>query len=332
MTFTADELTRIDPDDDGLVHVRDSVGHDVRFAFDRTIVSVRFADLQAAKLHGSRYRHMLATGEPALTLYVAARGGATHFWMPGLAAYRWDRYVLASHAISFLADAVATTHAFESLPDTIVLHAAAVAGPAGVAAIVGTTEAGKTTTSLACARRGLTLLSDEFCVTTPRGVIPFPRTLNVRRGGIALLAQGAEPGTPLNDWVLAQGGADRSDVGFDELFGDWQPPAPGPLRAVFLVSGHAATAQANVATPAGLLPRILPWARMNARGVDAARELLELLQGVDCFELTLGAPDETALLIARTLATPPPGDSAAGPDAFDRGRNRPEPEPLGERR
>jgi len=303
VTFTADELTRIDHDDDGLAHVRECARHDVRFAFDRTIVSVRFADVEAAKLHRSRYRHMLSQGEPALTLSIAARGRETHFWIPGLAAYRWDRYVLAPHALSFLADAVATTHAFESLPDTIVLHAAAVASPAGVAAIVGTTEAGKTTTSLACTRRGLTLLSDEFCVRSPRGVIPFPRTLNLRRGGIELLANGAEPGIPLNGWVLTHRGADRPDVGFDELFGNWRPPAPGPLRAVFLVVGHDETAQARAATPAGLLPRILPWSRMKARGVDAARDLLELLQSVDCFDLTLGTPDETARLIARTLAT-----------------------------
>lgn len=302
MTFTADELTRIDADGEGLAGVRESACHDVRFAFDRTIVSVRFADLEAANMHRSRYRHMLATGEPALTLYVAARGPATHFWIPGVAAYRWDRYVLAPHAISFLADAVATTHAFESLSDTIALHAAAVAGPAGVAAIVGTTEAGKTTTSLACARLGFALLSDEFCVRTPRGVISFPRTLNVRRGGIELLTEGAEPGSPLNDWILTHRGADRHDVGFDELFGNWQRPAPGPLRAVFLVAGRAAVAQARAATPAGLLPRILPWSRMKARGVDAARELLELLQGVACFELLLGSPDETARLIARTLS------------------------------
>jgi hypothetical protein len=302
VTFTADELTRIDANCQSLTHVRESACHDVRFAFDRAIVSVRFADLEAANMHRSRYRHMLATGEPALTLYVAARGAATHFWIPAVAAYRWDRYVLAPHAISFLADAVATTHAFESLPDTIVLHAAAVAGPSGVAALVGTTEAGKTTTSLACARLGLALLSDEFCVRTPRGVIPFPRTLNIRRGGIELLAEGAEPGLPLNDWIITNGGADRHDVGFDELFGDWQRPGPGPLRAVFLVAGRDAVAQAKVATPAGLLPRILPWSRMKARGVDAASELLELLQGVACFELVLGTPEETARLVARALS------------------------------
>ncbi len=302
MTFTADELTRTDESLAGLTGLAALATHAVAFSFDRTVVGLRFEDREAARLYRSRYRHMLATGVPEQTLYIAGRAGATYFWLPGVAAYRWDRDDLTPHVISFLADAVATTLAFQALAGTVVLHAGAVADSAGAAAVVGTTEAGKTTTSIACVRHGLTLLSDEFCVATPRGVVPFPRTLNVRRGGIDLLAAGAEAGTPLENWLIAHRGADRDDVGFDELFGRWELPAPKPLRALFLVAGRAGAAEARRSNAARLLPRLLPWSRMQARGVDAARELLALLQPVECFELVLGAPDETARLIAETLA------------------------------
>jgi len=311
VTFTAGDLTRTDDSLTGLRKLVPDATHPVTFAFDRTIVSLRFHDCEAARLHRSRYRHMLASAEPALTFYIAAPGQATYFWLPDVAAFRWDRHALTPENVSFLADAVATTLTFESLADSVVLHAGVVADSTGAAAIVGTTEAGKTTTSIACTRRGLTLLTDEFCVATPRGVVPFPRTLNLRRGGIELLAAGARPGSPLGDWLLRHGGADRNDVGFDELFSSWQPPAPRPLRALFLVTGRGATPEATPSTAARMLPRLLPWSRMKSRGLDAARELLALLQTVACFELVLGSPDDTAQLIAETLARGPRAHSVA---------------------
>jgi hypothetical protein len=308
VSFTADELTRIDAARERLEELVPAARHDVTVAFGGTLASVRFSDFDAARFHRSRYRHMLATGEPELTAYAASRGDVTHFWVPGVASYRWDRHVLAPHEIAFLADAVATTHFFSSLPDTFVFHAGAVAGASAAAAIVGTTEAGKTTTALACTRRGMRLFSDEFCFVSPAGVVPYPRSLNLRAGGIELLAQSASSASPLDAWVRSHRGADRQDVGFDELFGGWEPAAPVPLRAVFIVTGRTASASACAVPAARMLPRVLPWTRMQPQGIEAARALLQVLQGVECYELQLGSPDDTAALIAETVA-------GAGPPA-----------------
>jgi hypothetical protein len=302
-TFTAAELTTADEELSSLADLEPLATNVVRFAFDRTVASVRFVDASAARLHRSRYRHLRSEAPPSFELHVAKRGNATYFWMSGERAYRWDRHALSAREISFLADAVATTHVFSSLHDTIVLHAGAVSDGSGAAAIVGATCAGKTTTTLACARRGLGLYSDEFCVVTPRGVVPFPRTLNLRRGGIDLLSADIAPPSALDAWLSDNGGHDdRSDVGFDELLGSARLPEPRPLRALFLISGHAATPASNPVKAAAMLPRILPWARLRTRGIDAAGELLRLLQGVPCFELLLGAPDASSRLIASVLA------------------------------
>jgi hypothetical protein len=303
VSFTASELTRVDEEASGLNDLADAADCDVTIAFDGTVASVRFDDARAAALYRSRYRHMLARGEPALRAYAAARGAVRYFWVPGTAAYRWERHRLEPYEIAFLADAVATTHFFTALPKRMVMHAAAVAGDRAAAAIVGTSEAGKTTTALACTRVGLRLFSDEFCFVTPAGVIPFPRSLNLRRGGIELLARGASRDTPLDAWLQANRGADVQDVGYDELLGAWEDQAhPVPLRAVFFVTARAAIARAAKASAAQMLPRVLPWTRMEPQGLEAARALLELLQRTTCYELTLGTPDDTARLIEEALA------------------------------
>jgi hypothetical protein len=310
VSFTASELTRVDAETEGLNDLARAARCDVRFAFDDTVASVRFGDGPAAALYRSRYRHMLAAGDPELTAYAVARGEAYYFWVPGVAAYRWERHVLAPYEIAFLADAVATTHFFAALPERMVLHAAAVAGARAAAAIVGTSEAGKTTTALACTRFGLKLFSDEFCFLTPAGVVPFPRTLNLRSGGIELLVRPTPPDTPLDAWLHAHRGREVQDVGFDELLGAWEPAPPVPLQALFFVTGRGHAAAAARTSAARMLPRVLPWTRMQPQGVDAARALLEALQRADCYDLTLGTPDDTARLIDGALAHAGAGQAA----------------------
>ena len=89
----------------------------------------------------------------------------------------------------FLADAFALTEFLRERDDGIVsLHAATVGLPGGVAAIIGDSNVGKTTTAVACARAGMDLYSDERCLIDQRSMIySFPRAINVRATGLQLL-------------------------------------------------------------------------------------------------------------------------------------------------
>ncbi len=277
----------------------------VTVSFCGIVVMVRFGDAEAATAFRRRYRHMLSNAPPQVVAYaVARRPEETFFWVAGDAAFVWDHCRLWPNEAAFLADAVVTTSVFTSREGAVAFHAAAVTDGDGAAALVGSSAAGKSTTAIACARRGLGLYSDEFCVATSEGVAPFPRTLNLRRGGIELLAKDRAPGSPVDAWLTAHRGLDVEDIGWDEIFGRLVVPRARPLRAVFAIVGAGARPAARPIGAAQMLAHVTPWVKTKARGLAAAQRVLELLQGAATFELTLGSPDATASLIGERLAAP----------------------------
>ncbi|MBV8151582.1 MAG: hypothetical protein JO101_06795 [Candidatus Eremiobacteraeota bacterium] len=267
------------------------------------VAEARFDDSEAAALYRRRYRHVL-TDRPArmFTYAVARRPNEVYFWGSGESAYCWDHCNIGPNRISFFADALTTTEVFTSVDGVVALHGAAVSDGSGVAAILGSSNSGKTTTAVACARRGLTVYSDEFCVISDGEVVPFPRAINLRGGGLALLAADARSRSPIDRWLRAQSGGDANDVGFDELFGSLPASAERkPLRVVFSVAGTADDARAKPISAAQMIGHAKPWAKMKPRGLEAVHGLLAMLHDVACYELWLGTPDRTARLVAQML-------------------------------
>jgi hypothetical protein len=298
----AEDLTRL-PDDAALDDLAARATHAVTIGFAGVVAQTRFFRADSADVYRGRYRNMLSPEVPQLISYaVARRPGDIYFWVPGIASYRWDRCRIGKNQTAFLAEAVTNTAVFTSRENLIALHAAAVSDGRRAAAVIGSSEAGKTTTAIACVRRGLQLYSDEFCVVTPAGVIPFPRSLNVRAGGLALLAEDRPPPSPVDAWLSGNLGADRDDVGFADIFGAVRMPEPRPLEVVFAVRGRAERPAAEQIPAAAMLPHVKPWARLKARGIEEVHALLAMLQAARCYELTLGSPDATALLIRDVLA------------------------------
>jgi hypothetical protein len=276
----------------------------VSVAIAGTVAQARFARADAVDVYRRRYRHLLANGRPDVIAYaVAERSDRTYFWVDGGAMYLWERGPLGRKQTAALAEAALNDAVFTSSDGLVAIHAAVVSDGSGAAAIIGASTAGKSTTAIACARRGLALHSDEVCIVTSAGVIPFPRCLSLRRDGMEVLARDLAPPSVLDDWLRVHRGADRENVGFDEIFGELLPAAAQPLRAAFIVKARAAVAGARPITAREMLARMSPWTRMKPRGVDWVRTLLELLKEVDCYELTLGSPDATAQLVARALGS-----------------------------
>ncbi|MGP6157296.1 MAG: hypothetical protein ACLPYS_07275, partial [Vulcanimicrobiaceae bacterium] len=205
-------------------------------------------------------------------------------------------------AVEFLADCVVRHMYFMELSPYLTFHAAAMGVPGGAFAVTATSEGGKTTTALACARRGMPLYSDERCVIDGERVLPFPRALNVRAEALELLA--ADPPFPdggVGERLVRRRGADWSGVDFAELFGDARLPPPQPLRALFFITGRAAEPAVAPLALREALPALLTVPlRSRSRGLERVAEATRLLAGIRAYALTLGRPDATACLLRET--------------------------------
>jgi hypothetical protein len=273
---------------------------------DRAAV-VHFDEPQSAALFASRYRDLPAHDRTDIRAYaVRDRSGQTHFWTDQAVGYTWPHGPLGPPATAFLADAVAMHAMLIAIPSAIALHAAALHSDGRAFGITGHSTAGKSTTAVACVAAGCELYSDERCIITPAGTLPFPRALNLRRGGIDLLIADLPIGG-LRSRLELHRGANWDDVHFDELF---EPrarlPPPARLGALFTVGGLAATPRSRRISAVEMLPRAQLGAITAATGIDRASVLLKMLQGVACYELVLGSPCASARHILDVLARDAP--------------------------
>jgi hypothetical protein len=256
--------------------------------------SAHFDDSASARYFHERYCDLRKDEPPARPTYaVRDDAGRVHFWSEDDSAYMWPHGALSPSATAFFADAFATHALFSSIPSVIALHAAALRRNDVAFALTGLSTAGKSTTALACVAAGAQLYSDERCVTTPQGAIAYPRTLNVRRGGIELLLDSL-PACALRLRLAEHRGCDWNSVPFAEIFGASPLPEPAPLRAIFAIVGRDAVPRSRAIERAAMLPLAEPGAQVWARGIERVCALLALFGRVACFELVLGTPMETA--------------------------------------
>jgi len=211
--------------------------HTVPIHVQDRAIAVHFDEPQSAALFASRYRDLRGHGEAEIAAYaVRDRDGDTHFWTAEGAGYRWPHGPLGPRATAFLADAVAMHALLTAVPSAVALHAAALHFDGRTFAITGHTTAGKSTTAVACVAAGCGLYSDERCIITPEGTLPFPRAINLRSGGIDVLVDDLPP-SALRSRLELRRGADWDDVHFDELFEPFHLKANRRLRSSQLLGG-----------------------------------------------------------------------------------------------
>ncbi len=264
---------------------------------------VSFEDARAAVYFGKRYHHMIAAPQAvSLALdVVRGRDGTQLFRVTPGATYAWQSGPIGPEDVAFLADAVATTTAFTRMPDTLTLHAAAIRSANGAFAIVGDSNAGKTTTAVACGLSGFEVYSDEFCVVSNGCVRPFPRSLSLRPGGMAVLQRLKTVPPPLREALrLHKGG--WPNVRFDDLFGGVPADERAPLRAIFLLGGRAEHPSIEPVAPAALLPAAARYAKSARPGLERTADVLLLLRSLACYTLVVGDPNETVRAIAQVVA------------------------------
>lgn len=301
MIFSARDLVFVDLDAERRARARARAGIEIRIAVAGTVGAVWFADAAAAACFAVRYADLRCDDPAALEAVVTVDDDGSELMWCGPMTYRWPHRKLDPAAVAFLADAVALTGFFEHHPaGALSLHAAALGDGAGVAALIGETTAGKTTTALACARAGLSLYTDERCAILDGDVHPFPRALNIRAGGLALLLAD-ECRDRIAKRLLRDGGETAEDVRYSELFTNWALPPPAPLRVVFVLSGTAERPAIESVSSAVAAKAGARWVHGAGRGIERIARLLTVFRPVRCYRLTLGKPAATARVIADTL-------------------------------
>jgi hypothetical protein len=249
----------------------------------------------AARLFAQRYADHPATREPDFRYYVATVRGGYAFWCSHAPSWRWSQGSLPADAVLFLADAVAIAALVRFDKRMASMHAAAIEYGGVAAAIAGNSTTGKTTTLLACARRGMRLYSDERAVLSDNMVHPFLRRCSVRTAGARLL--------------LADNDSDRladtlrvaPELSLKTCFGGAAIASPQPLRALFVLAGTGHCAALEAIDTATALPAISRWFDTRGDMVDRVARAIVTLRNVKCYRLTLGSPDESAAAIAYAL-------------------------------
>jgi hypothetical protein len=292
---------RLEADEERALLERSSFA--VTFATGGRTIRVRFSDRAVGEHFAYRYGDMLAGegAEPAKRFSVIGDGTRTVFWSSRDDVRIWPRPELPVPVASFLTDGAVMNDVF--VRGTLRgLHAAVVRGRRGVAAIVGDSTAGKTTTAVACARRGLTFYSDERCVLADGLAHPFLRALTLRAGGRRLLAADDVDDTlGIGAKLRAWQGRDEVLVRPSSLFGARAGGDPAPLTDVIAIDGTGERPEIAEVPVHALLPDIARTMWSAELGLDRAAAILRDFAAVRCARLTLGTPDATARAIAARL-------------------------------
>jgi hypothetical protein len=197
--------------------------------------------------------------------------------------------------VAFLADCVALSAIIRYDAALVSMQAACLECNGIAGALAGHSAAGKTATLLACARRGMRIYSDERTVLRNCIVHPYLRRSSVRAAGARLL--------------LADSGSGRRDEEVYSLpqlspktcFGGESIAAPRPLRALFVITGSGYCAALEAMDTAAAMPSVMRYFDAHGDMVDRATRAISILNGVKCYRLTLGTPDETAAAMAYAM-------------------------------
>ncbi len=314
--INADYLERAHLEHDDLRELASRARHVVVLDILGVTLGVHFDEAAAARIFAERYRAFQSMQLPTVDSFaVRSKEPGGVFWSGPAEQYVWPFTALNPAEMAFLADAVSLGSLFNSFPRTIAcLHGAAVRAGDLAAGIFADTTGGKTTTAIACARRGMLLYSDERCIVENGLVLPFPRAMGIREGGLRLLLKDAVPedggiGKRLNSGSNNLHGI----VDFAALLGTMHVPEPAPLRAAFFLRNKCDVPAVTPIHWAQAIPLVLERTQGPKSGIDQAVLVGSTLKNAACYHLDLGRPDETARMIETVIGVGQARAAASSP-------------------
>ena len=231
--------------------MRERATKSVRLRFFETSLEVAFDHADAAAYFSKRYRRFACDEVATLRIAAIRDDAGAFFFVDNGSAYRWQEGPVSALELGSLADCIMDEQFFRNTSTMVCLHAATMALDDVAFAVTAPSQGGKTTTAVACARRGMPLYSDEWCIFDGSSVHPFPRALNLRQGSLDLLGSECLK-DPVTRRLRTRQGEDWRNVDFTELFGELKVPEPRPLAAIFFIDGREA------------MPRIEPFSAAEA--------------------------------------------------------------------
>lgn len=309
-----DDCATSTPCTEGLVYVRSSI----RMGDHSSLALVSFEGSREADgslMPASRFQHLLSRRNSEAASPIAGwslahvRGSSRPFMT------RSGHHALIDVSLEPLQPTPGLVHryllaaAVSAQSNRMFVHAAAVAINGACALLMGPAASGKTTVSFALAVRGHVLLSDEMSAIRPEQelVLPLRRTPGIRRGPRAKAVASRLEGRSWPTEVI-QDGTERMLVRAGEIFPG--TPAPAKLGCAFYLSGFAERASVRRIDPTTERERLMRRLcddPIGVYGVTPGRRLVKLLALLDllsnrpCYFLEIGAPEETAELIERTV-------------------------------
>jgi hypothetical protein len=250
---------------------------------------------EVARLFALRYADHPATREPDFRYFVATVRGGYAFWCAHAPMWRWTQGALPPDAIAFLADPVVLAAVVRFDPAIVSMQAACVEFNGIAACLAGTNVAGKATTLLACARRGMRLYSDERTVLRKTTAFPYLRRNSVRAAGARLLLADTAA-EPRFETLHSE-----PQLSVKTCFGRDSIAQPGPLRVLFNIIGTGYCAALEAIDTATAMPAVMRWFDAHGDMVDRATRAISILNSVQCYRLTLGTPDESAAAMAYAM-------------------------------
>jgi hypothetical protein len=178
---------------------------------------------------------------------------------------------------------------------SIAIHAATIHLGDSVAMLAGSSQAGKTTLSLALARRGFSVAGDDVALVEPEtlNVLPIPRCFHVDDRGAALLEAGGPP-------LPAAWRRFRFIVPNDFGASAASPGRPG--RLIFMRGPRAEHPTIAAVSQAEMTARLLSECGQGPLSdSETIAVICRLASGACCFALTPGPLGETADVIATLL-------------------------------
>ncbi|MDQ2858129.1 MAG: hypothetical protein M3R53_05675 [Candidatus Eremiobacteraeota bacterium] len=294
--FEALSRTRLAPERAAALAAR--AVHSIGFAVGTSTVSVNFSRAECAAAFAARYEDLASDRAPDFNAFAVEEASDAFFWADATdRVWQWSGGTLPPDAIAFFAD---NAGMYEFLCRTPVLgfHAATLAGSAGALALIGATTAGKTTTAVACVRRGLRLYSDERCILEDGRTAPFLRRLTLRAGGrAALLGDPCDEPLGIDRRLREWQNAGEVPVRASALFGAAAGGPPLPLAAVFVIDGRGDRPQVVPVRASDVMPALLASMASRESGLARIARVLHELRDVATYRLRLGPPDATARAI-----------------------------------
>jgi hypothetical protein len=175
------------------------------------------------------------------------------------------------------------------------IHASVIYAGDSAALLVGTSGAGKTTLSLALARRGLSVATDDVALVNPETlhVLPIPRCFHLDRQSVALLE--ADGFQFPNSWKRSSFMV-PSDLGA-------QAGSAGRARLLVFMSGPRARQPLfRTISQAEMVARVLSETGQGPiEDPEIVRRLSQVVAGAACYSLISGPLAETADALADLL-------------------------------